>query len=48
MLKKFSIAVDEEKVKELDLIAEKEERKRNWLINKAIEEYIKNYKEVNK
>jgi predicted transcriptional regulator len=47
-LKKFSIAVDEDKVKDLDEISEKEDRKRNWLINKAIEEYIQKYKESNK
>lgn len=48
MLKKFSIAVDETLVDELDEISKKEDRKRNYLINKAIKEFLEKYKEVQK
>ena len=40
---KFSISVSEETLKEVVLIASHDERSRNWIINKAIEEFIKNY-----
>jgi len=41
--KKFSISVDEDILKEVELIASHDERSKNWVINKAIEEFIKNY-----
>lgn len=39
-LKKFSIAVDEDDVNDLDKLAVIKDRKRNWIIGKAIEEYL--------
>lgn len=40
---KFSIAIDQETLSKISEIAEKEDRKRNYIINKAIKEYIKKY-----
>jgi predicted transcriptional regulator len=45
-LKKFSIAVNIDTVKELDKLAQITERKRNWLINKAIDEYLEKNKDL--
>jgi predicted transcriptional regulator len=39
-VKKFSIAVNNETVELLDKLADKTERSRNWLVNKAIDEYL--------
>lgn len=43
-IKKFSIAVDIETVNVLDTLAKKTERSRNWLINKAINEFLEKEK----
>ena len=45
---KFSIAVGEDNLKKLEDIAALEDRSRNWVINKAIEFYLENYKEDKK
>ena len=39
-LKKFSIAINEDDVSDLDDLTKILDRKRNWLIAKAIEEYL--------
>jgi len=43
MMSKFSIAVSENNLKELDFIAQMEDRSRNWLINQAIEMYLEKW-----
>lgn len=40
MKPKFSIAVDKETIAKLDKIAEKEDRSRNYIINKILKEYV--------
>ncbi|HEY5589331.1 MAG TPA: ribbon-helix-helix protein, CopG family [Candidatus Paceibacterota bacterium] len=42
-MSKFSIAVSENNLKELDFIAHMEDRSKNWLINQAIEMYLENW-----
>lgn len=39
-LKKFSIAIHEDSVKNLNQLAKILERSRNWLISKAIDEFL--------
>lgn len=41
---KFSIAVVEDDLNKLEDIAKLEDRSRNWVINKAIQLYLENYK----
>jgi len=48
-VRKFSIAVSENNLEDIEKIALYEDRSRNWIINKAIEMYLENYnKEGNK
>jgi len=39
-LKKFSIAISQDNMEELDKLALIEDRSRNWLINQAIKEFL--------
>lgn len=41
---KFSISIAEETKEELKEVAKLQDRSVNWIINNAIEEYLKNYK----
>jgi len=44
-VRKFSIAVSEYNLEDVEKIALLEDRSRNWIINRAIELYLKNYNE---
>lgn len=39
-LKKFSIAIHEDSVKDLDKLTKILDRSRNWLVGKAIDEFL--------
>ena len=44
MLKNYQISLEKEEVKELDIIAIKQERSRSYLVRKAIKQLLKEEK----
>lgn len=48
MLKRFSGWLDEKTIKRLEEIGKLEERPASWLVRKAVEKFVEEYKPVKK